>query len=170
MDGDGDGDGTVWTVVPTAVGELQLTSRDGVLTRIGLPGRHVVPAVGSRRDDVALAAAAEALRAFMAGERRGFALDLDLPGSPFHRRVWRELQAVPYGRTVTYAELAARAGRPGAARAAGTACGRNPIPIVVPCHRIVGSGGGLGGYGGGLPMKRWLLDLEREGRPPAALD
>lgn len=87
-------------------------------------------------------------------------LPVDLGGTPFQARVWKELRRVPPGRTVTYRELAARAGRPAAIRAAGAANARNPVSIVVPCHRVVGSDGSLTGYGGGLARKRWLLDHE----------
>lgn len=96
---------------------------------------------------------------FHAGRRR-FDLPLRLDGTPFQRAVWAFLLTIPYGRTYTYGEVAELIGKPGAARAVGAAVGRNPISIVVPCHRIVGAGGGLGGYGGGLDTKRFLLQLE----------
>jgi len=97
---------------------------------------------------------------YLAGERRRFDFPIDLHGTPFEMEVWTALQNIPYGSTVTYGELATRLGRPGAARAVGSANGRNPIPIVVPCHRVIAAGGKLGGYGGGLTLKRQLLDLE----------
>jgi methylated-DNA-[protein]-cysteine S-methyltransferase len=98
---------------------------------------------------------------YFAGRRHAFDLDLDLRASPeFHRRVLAELSRVEYGRTTTYGTLAARVGSPRAARAVGTVMNRNPIPIVLPCHRVVGAGGGLVGYGGGLDRKEWLLRLE----------
>lgn len=100
------------------------------------------------------------LRAYLAGDRRTFDLPVDLPGSPFQESVWAELRRIPYGETITYRELAARVGVPAASRAVGRANGSNRLAIVVPCHRVVAAGGGLGGYGGGLPAKRWLLDLE----------
>ena len=102
----------------------------------------------------------EQLREFLAGERTAFDLPLDLPGSEFQERVWAELRRIPYGETITYAELAARVGAPAASRAVGRANGSNRLAVIVPCHRVVASGGGLGGYGGGLPAKRRLLDLE----------
>ncbi len=110
------------------------------------------------------------LRAYLAGERRTFDLPTDVPGSPFQESVWAELRAIPYGSTISYRELAARVGVPAASRAVGRANGSNRLAVIIPCHRVVASGGGLGGYGGGLPAKRWLLDLEAAGgpTPPAA--
>ena len=104
---------------------------------------------------------------YFAGERWAFELALAPAGTPWQRAVWRALLALPYGETITYAELAARAGRPGAARAAGAANGRNPIAILIPCHRVVGASGALTGYGGGVDAKAALLALERDGRSPA---
>jgi O-6-methylguanine DNA methyltransferase len=93
-------------------------------------------------------------------ERRDFGLPLAPRGTPFQLRVWQQLQAIPYGATLSYAELAERVGSPGAYRAVGRANGTNPIPVVIPCHRVINVGGALGGYGGGLPVKRALLELE----------
>ena len=98
------------------------------------------------------------LEQYFARERRQFDIPLDMRGSPYQLRAWRELASIPYGETITYAELARRAGA--TARAAGSACGANPVSIVVPCHRVVGSDGSLRGYGGGLDAKRFLLELE----------
>jgi methylated-DNA-[protein]-cysteine S-methyltransferase len=97
---------------------------------------------------------------YFAGDLRRFRVPLDLGGTPFQRAVWKRLTRIPYGATLTYAELAARSGRPSAVRAAGHANGRNPVSIVVPCHRVVGTDGRLHGYGGGLQRKRWLLEFE----------
>jgi O-6-methylguanine DNA methyltransferase len=97
---------------------------------------------------------------FFAGRPTAFDCPLDMAGTPFQLRVWEALKQIPYGQTMTYGQLAAKLGRPNAARAVGGACGANPIPIVVPCHRVLASNGGLGGYGGGLEWKQWLLDLE----------
>jgi methylated-DNA-[protein]-cysteine S-methyltransferase len=110
-----------------------------------------------------MADAAGQLEAYFAGERRAFDLPLELAGTPFQRSVWAELRQVPYGATVTYTELAGRVGRPDVVRAVGAAVGRTPVPIVVPCHRVLGADGGLTGYRGGLHRKRALLDLERRG-------
>jgi methylated-DNA-[protein]-cysteine S-methyltransferase len=104
--------------------------------------------------------AIEQLRAYFAGELRDFDLSLDMQGTEFQRRVWLELRNIPYGETRSYSFVANAIGAPKAVRAVGAANGRNPIPIVVPCHRVIGAGGALVGYGGGLPLKRFLLDLE----------
>ena len=100
------------------------------------------------------------LREYFTGDRREFRLLLDPAGTPFQRSIWKAIAAVPYGRTITYAQLAKSAGFPESPRAAGTATGRNPISIIVPCHRIVGTDGSLTGYAGGLVRKRALLKLE----------
>ncbi|HUH17080.1 MAG TPA: methylated-DNA--[protein]-cysteine S-methyltransferase [Methylomirabilota bacterium] len=97
---------------------------------------------------------------FFAGARRGFDLPLEMPGSAFQERVWSELARIPYGRTISYRELAERVGTPAASRAVGRANGSNRLAVIVPCHRVIAANGGLGGYGGGLPAKRLLLDLE----------
>lgn len=108
------------------------------------------------------------LREYLAGERRDFDLPVDLPGSAFQERVWSELRGVRYGETISYRELAVRVGAPTAPRAVGRANGANRLAIVVPCHRVVATGGGLGGYGGGLEAKAFLLALERAATPGAA--
>jgi epoxyqueuosine reductase len=101
------------------------------------------------------------LQEYFAGERTSFDLDLDLRGTPFQRRVWAAVAAVPYGQTRSYGDVAAAIGQPKAVRAVGAANGANPLPVVIPCHRVIGSDGGLHGYGGGLDVKAKLLDLER---------
>jgi methylated-DNA-[protein]-cysteine S-methyltransferase len=102
---------------------------------------------------------------YLSGRRRKFTVPLDLAGlPPFHEKVLAAARRIPYGRTATYGELAARAGSPRAARAVGQAMARNPVPLIIPCHRVVASGGGLGGFGGGLDLKRRLLDLEARAR------
>jgi len=108
-----------------------------------------------------LDSALEALREYFARRRRDFDdLVLAAGGTPFRRRVWRELRRIPYGETLSYGALAARIGRPGSARAVGAANGANPIAIVQPCHRVIGADGRLVGFGGGIPMKSWLLRHE----------
>ncbi len=97
---------------------------------------------------------------YLEGKRKQFSLPLDLPGTPFQHIVWKELTRIPYGKTVTYGQLAHAVRRPDAARAVGAACAANPVPILVPCHRVVAADGGLGGYRGGLWRKRWLLEHE----------
>ena len=118
-----------------------------------LPGREC-------ESNPILRQAAEQLRAYFAGELMDFDLTLDMQGTGFQRRVWDELRNIPYGETRSYSFVANTIGAPKAVRAVGAANGRNPIPIVVPCHRVIGAGGTLVGYGGGLPLKRFLLDLE----------
>ncbi len=116
---------------------------------------------GARDGGGSVAAVEEQLRAYFAGTLRVFTVPLDLRGTEFQLSVWEALRGVPYGQTVSYAALAAAIGRPRAVRAVGRANGANPVPIVVPCHRVIGSDGGLVGFGGGLGLKRSLLSLER---------
>lgn len=101
---------------------------------------------------------------YMAGKRKVFDLALDVSGTPFQEKVWEALRVIPFGATLSYKDLAGRIGKPDAIRAVGTACGKNPVCLVIPCHRIIATGGGLGGYAGGLPAKRSLLELEGWGR------
>lgn len=103
---------------------------------------------------------ASQLREYFAGQRQVFSLELALQGTDFQLAVWNELLRIPYGVTISYAELAHRIGRPSAIRAVGTANGANPVPVIVPCHRVIGSNGTLTGYGGGIERKQWLLALE----------
>jgi methylated-DNA-[protein]-cysteine S-methyltransferase len=114
-----------------------------------------------QRDDSAFGDAVEQLQAYFAGELVGFDIDMDLVGTTFERRVWEALQTIPYGETRSYGEIAEQIGATGAFRAVGRANGRNPIGIIVPCHRVIGANGSLTGYGGGLDRKRVLLDLEK---------
>lgn len=144
-------------------GRLLLTSDGAALTGLyfpepagGGPGEH--PAAGG--DDGPIAAAREQLAEWFAGERTTFDLPLRLAGTPFQQRVWRALVEIPYGATISYAELATRIGRPTAVRAVGAANGRNPVSIIVPCHRVIGADGSLTGYGGGLERKAWFLAHE----------
>ena len=112
-------------------------------------------------DDPVLVAAAEQLAAYFAGERTDFDLPLAPTGTPFQQEVWAALREIPYGTTASYGEIAGRLGRTGhGARAVGVANGRNPIPVIVPCHRVVGASGAMTGYGGGMDRKRILLELE----------
>ena len=100
------------------------------------------------------------LREYFAGKRTTFDLELAMQGTPFQLAVWNELRKIPYGHTISYAELAHRIGKPSAVRAVGAANGANPIPVIVPCHRVIGANGSLTGYGGGIERKQWLLALE----------
>jgi methylated-DNA-[protein]-cysteine S-methyltransferase len=152
----------LYTTVESPIGELLLLG-DGELLR-GLhyqAGRRPVRVGESwRRAEEPFAAARNQLREYFAGERAEFDLPAAGVGTAFQRRVWAALAEIPYGETVSYAELARRIGRPSASRAVGMANGRNPISIVVPCHRVIGSDGALTGYGGGVERKRFLLELE----------
>lgn len=143
----------------TPIGRLLLAGDDVALTHVFLPGSS---SLGDTPGGVPspLRRAAEQLDEYFAGERRVFTLPLAPQGTAFQLAVWKALADIPYGETITYGELAARVGRPAASRAVGQANGANPIPIVYPCHRVVASGGRLGGYGGGLDVKRRLLALE----------
>lgn len=151
--------------MPSPLGEMVLASDGDALAGAWFDGQRHQPAVGpgwQRRPDLPLLrrAAAE-LAAYFAGERIQFDLPLAPAGTPFQRDVWRAITSVRYGETLAYRELAARAGRPASIRAAGAATGRNPLSIIIPCHRIVGADGALTGYAGGLARKRALLALEQ---------
>src|SRR3954469_18116890 len=147
---------TFSTQFSSTLGPLTLEGDDLALTRIGF-GEPNAP----QGDAAAIASAAIQLEQYFAGERTGFDVTMELVGTPFERRVWEEVRAIPYGETATYAEIARRIGRPDACRAVGRANSRNPIAVIVPCHRVIGSDGSLTGYAGGIEMKRALLDLER---------
>ncbi|MEU4209442.1 methylated-DNA--[protein]-cysteine S-methyltransferase [Streptomyces sp. NPDC026206] len=156
----------VHTVVDSPYGPLTLVAAEGVLCGLYMTGqRHRPPeeSFGDRADDGPFPEAVRQLEAYFAGTSTRFDLPLSLTGTPFQRRVWEGLLEIPHGRTVSYGELAARIGAPGAARAVGLANGKNPIGIIVPCHRVIGAGGSLTGYGGGLERKRRLLTFERGG-------
>lgn len=150
-----------WTVLDSPIGEFSVAT-DGEAVRAAHFGR-VESATEQPGDAVAGRALAE-LRAYFAGELTDFTVPVAvLRGSEFERAVWREMTRIPYGETLTYGEVAKAVGDPGAARAVGVACNRNPVPVIVPCHRIVGAGGKLVGFGGGLPRKVTLLELEAAG-------
>ncbi|MFE3638848.1 methylated-DNA--[protein]-cysteine S-methyltransferase [Streptomyces sp. NPDC059168] len=151
------------TVVDSPYGPLTLVAEDGVLCGLYMVGqRHRPPqeAFGAP-DDTPFAEAGEQLAAYFAGELKEFTLELRLSGTLFQRDVWDGLTRIPYGETRSYGELATELGNPKASRAVGLANGRNPIGIIVPCHRVIGAAGDLTGYGGGLDRKRRLLDFER---------
>jgi methylated-DNA-[protein]-cysteine S-methyltransferase len=149
---------TLYDTIDSPLGELLLAGDGRALTALRM---GAAPGAGWRRDRAAFREAAGQLRAYFAGELREFDLPLAPPGTEFQRGVWAALREIPYGQTISYAELAAAVGRPRAARAVGAANGRNPLAVVIPCHRVIGTGGALTGYGGGLARKRLLLDLER---------
>jgi methylated-DNA-[protein]-cysteine S-methyltransferase len=149
-----------YTTIASPVGELLLTAAEGRLTGLYMPVEVDGPPAGMARDNGAFAAVRRQLDEYFARERRAFDLPVAPPGTPFQQRVWAELQRIGYGETISYAELAARIGRPTAIRAAGAANGANPVSIIIPCHRVIGSDGSLTGYGGGLEAKRLLIELE----------
>lgn len=151
--------------VETPIGSLLLAADDSALHHIGLPkdGKPEKPDPGWTESSPrgVLAETAKQLHEYFSGRRRDFDLPLAPEGTPFQRSVWRCLGRIPYGETISYAELARRVGNPKASRAVGSANGKNHIPIVIPCHRVIAANGSLGGFGGGLPMKTKLLALER---------
>jgi methylated-DNA-[protein]-cysteine S-methyltransferase len=152
---------TAYAFVESPVGEILLTAEAGALTRLYMrPPFDVDPAW--EHDPGALAEPARQLEQYFAGERRDFDLELAPAGTPFQRQVWDLLLAIPYGETTTYGALALALGDARKVRAVGLANGRNPISIVVPCHRVIGADGSLVGYGGGLERKRALLAHEAE--------
>ena len=147
------------------VGELLIAADENALTMIGFrEGRHPGKVVeGWRRGGPLVAEARRQLGEYFRGRRRRFDLPLAPSGTPFQLRAWRALRDIPYGATRSYGEQARAMAQPRAVRAVGAANGRNPIAIVVPCHRVIGGDGRLTGYGGGLYVKRFLIDLERRG-------
>lgn len=151
------------TVIDSPVGPLTLVGTGDALSGLYMSRqRHRPPAETFGPSDPApFTEATRQLRDYFAGQRTEFDLPLAPHGTEFQLRVWKALQQIPYGRTLSYGELATEIGRPSAARAVGLANGRNPISIIVPCHRVVGATGDLTGYGGGLDRKRQLLNLER---------
>lgn len=151
-----------WTRIPSPIGDLILVAEAGTLReiRFAAGSRPESAPADADEDPKPFAPVVRQLREYFAGKRREFDVPLALEGTPFQRRVWQALLGVGYGRTATYADIARAIGQPKAVRAVGLANGRNPIPIIVPCHRIIGSDGTLTGYGGGLPIKRKLLELE----------
>ena len=164
---------TYTTDLESPVGRLRLYGDDRALLAV-LFDDEDPPAADPAADPAiedpragALPAAARQLREYFDGGRRAFDLPLAPRGTPFQQTVWRALTRIPYGRTLAYGELARRIGRPGAARAVGMANHRNPLSIIVPCHRVIGADGDLTGYGGGLDRKRWLLALEHGTAVPA---
>ncbi len=150
---------SVYSLYSHPTGTLSLIAVDEGLEQIRFDA--TLPDGASRCDDhPVLRETARQLDAYFSHDLRDFNLPLRMKGTPFQIRVWEALLEIPYGQTRSYAQQARLVGAPDAVRAVGAANGRNPIPIVVPCHRVIGSNGKLTGFGGGLPLKRWLLDLE----------
>jgi O-6-methylguanine DNA methyltransferase len=160
--------------IESPIGPLQIeVDEDGALTRIEFLLRPERPAFngplfmkrptpnGQRSTNRDLQRVIDELDAYFLGKRREFTMELRPRGTPFQLRVWNELTNIPYGETISYLELAERIGKPSAVRAVGAANGANPIPVIIPCHRVIGSSGKLIGYGGGLDRKETLLSIER---------
>jgi methylated-DNA-[protein]-cysteine S-methyltransferase len=163
-----------WEIYEGPIGPLTLIAGPAGLRGLWFPGKTPVPPEAARRP---LPAVTEQLEAYFQGELQAFDLDLDMRGTPLDREVWRRLLDIPYGKTESYGELAARVDPDlfgtdcepwQRARAVGAANGRNPVSIIVPCHRVIGADGSLTGYGGGLHRKQALLELEGSGRPDPA--
>jgi methylated-DNA-[protein]-cysteine S-methyltransferase len=156
---------TMFTTMESPIGELMLTTDGSALTGVFMEEHRHGPESrdGWVRDDghALLQNAARELREYFAGERRDFSVPLNADGTTFQKTVWAALLEIPYGGTMSYGELARRIGNAAASRAVGLANGRNPISIIVPCHRVIGSNGSLTGYGGGLERKQALLALEK---------
>lgn len=152
----------------TPIGVLQVAASEDNVVSIELPRRRgdggferwLRGRLLNRGDTPALRAALKQLREYFAGKRREFDVPVDPSGTEFQRRVWQIIATIPYGETLAYGEIAARLGGRNTARAVGAAAGANPVPIIIPCHRVIGSDGSLTGYGGGLRMKVWLLRHE----------
>jgi len=150
-----------YTQVDSPLGPLTLSARGPALIGLYMHDHRGGPPLRGVPDATPFASVRSALERYFAGERESFEdVRLELEGTPFQRRVWQGLSKIPYGQSISYGELARRIGKPSAARAVGLANGRNPISIVVPCHRVIGASGSLTGYGGGLEAKRRLLELE----------
>lgn len=170
-----DGKRFAWMVAPWSAygwGNIAVEATGDALTRIGLLNGWYTPPPGLKPqpDDPLLAAAIEQIYAYLNGTRRSFDLPLNLDGTEFQRKVWREISAIPYGGTLTYGEIAQKIGHPKGARAVGGAVGANPLPPIIPCHRVLRTGGKLGGYGGhtdrDFKLKCFFLALEGAERPP----
>ncbi|MFB6835645.1 methylated-DNA--[protein]-cysteine S-methyltransferase [Streptomyces sp. NPDC056361] len=159
------------TVVDSPYDPLTLVAVDGVLSRVHMTGqRHRPPEeTFGEPDPRPFTEAVRQLDAYFAGELTAFELPLNLIGTPFQLRVWEQLLRIPYGETRTYGELAEELGNPGSSRAVGLANGKNPVSIIVPCHRVIGAGGSLTGYGGGLDRKQRLLAFESGTAEPDVL-
>jgi O-6-methylguanine DNA methyltransferase len=154
--------------IDTPIGPLALARSDRGICRVLFPGEQpfadcltrLFPETTVIEDSQALAAALRQLSEYFAGKRRQFTLDLDLNLPPFHAQVLQAVSRIPYGTTASYRAIAEQVGRPQAVRAVGNANAANPVPILIPCHRVIAADGSLGGYGGGLPRKHFLLKLE----------
>ncbi|MFL0278492.1 methylated-DNA--[protein]-cysteine S-methyltransferase [Mycobacterium sp. SMC-19] len=154
---------TTQRIIDSPIGPLTLAGTDGKLSHLlMLDHSHAPSRTGWARDDTAFPDVVEQLAAYFAGDLTEFDLTYEMAGTDFQRRVWTALLTIPYGQTRSYGQLASQIGSPTASRAVGLANGRNPISIIVPCHRVIGSNGSLTGYGGGIDRKRALLGLEQQ--------
>ncbi len=161
-----------YTAVITPVGEMHVASTSVGICKVALPSepmpefmawlKRALPGAAFVESETANAAAIDELQAYLGGRLTQFSSPLDMLGTDFQRAVWQAVAAIPYGETRSYGEIARNVGRPAASRAVGAANGANPLPPFVPCHRVIGGDGSLTGYGGGLPLKARLLDLERD--------
>jgi methylated-DNA-[protein]-cysteine S-methyltransferase len=149
----------------TVIGRIGIGEENGSITTLLFP-TETVPLGAVSNETPLLKEAFRQLHAWLGGTTTEFSLPLAPQGTPFMERIWQELCRIPYGTTASYGEIAAAAGSPKAARAVGMACNRNPIPIIIPCHRVIGASGSLVGYVGGLEIKELLLTLEKTGRLP----
>ncbi len=162
---------TYYSLRPSPFGELLLLGDGTALNALYMPPHRHAPQLDTpdsrdwQRDDCLFDQAATQLAAYFAGELQAFDLPLAAGGTAFQQRVWAALKEIPFGQTWSYGQLALHIGAPGASRAVGLANGRNPLSIVVPCHRVIGANGSLTGYGGGLERKRWLLAHEQARTP-----
>ncbi len=154
---------TCYSYLDTPLGRMVVRGDGQFVTGLYMPTHKGWrgPDAAWRQADAPFAAVREQLAEYFAGERQQFDVPLKLAGTPFQQRVWQELVGIPFGTTITYAQLAQRVGRPTASRAVGGANARNPISIIVPCHRVIGADGRLTGYAGGVDKKQWLLAFER---------
>jgi methylated-DNA-[protein]-cysteine S-methyltransferase len=148
-------------VYESPIGPLTLASNGEAITQLEFENARYVQTQHPRGADKLLAHAMRELDAYFAGKLKAFTVPVAPHGTPFQRKAWAALQKIPYGATRTYGQQAAAIGSPAASRAVGAANGRNPIAVIIPCHRVIGSGGSLTGFGGGIERKRFLLDLEQ---------
>lgn len=155
-------DRVLYSWFESPIGPLLLAGSDAGLNLVSFStGRHAKEVDPQWQEDAgAFEEVVGQLKAYFAGQRTSFELPLDLVGTDFQKKVWMALRQIPYGETISYKELAGAIGRPSAVRAVGAANGANPIPIIIPCHRVIGNDGSLTGFGGGLPLKKKLLELE----------
>ncbi|HBD13360.1 MAG TPA: cysteine methyltransferase [Porticoccaceae bacterium] len=150
-----------FSALPSPIGPLTLLASTKGLTEIRFANHSQARATTRDKRNEYIDTAIKQLKEYFAGNRQVFDLTLDEGGTDFQRSVWAQLRAIPFGETVSYGAVAKAIGKPKAARAVGMANNRNPMPIITPCHRVIGSDGSLTGFGGGLDVKRWLLDHER---------